>query len=140
MKEYLKILLAVIITFGVSISAQSLMANWAEPGDDPPNANPEKPINVSMDYQMKTGGLGIGGNLSVAGKINMTPTTDFDIDNTVVTKKWFLDKMPSYTEIYYDRWSGNTYCPADYITIGARSVSGTMGVHNPGYVMCLKIN
>ena len=51
---------AVLLTLGLSISLQSLLAAWTSPTSAPPNNNIAAPINVSAIAQSKIGSLGIG--------------------------------------------------------------------------------
>ncbi len=68
------VILATILVIGV----QYAFAEWSGPGASPPNGNPDAPVNVGRDDQIKQGGLSVdgfrayggdfGGNLSVAGQ------------------------------------------------------------------------
>lgn len=50
---------AVIISFGLSISIQSLIAAWEAPTLDPPDGNMPRPIHVGSEVQTKAGLLGL---------------------------------------------------------------------------------
>jgi len=56
----LAVFAAVLLTLGLSISLQSLLAAWIAPTSAPPNNNIAAPINVSAIAQSKIGSLGIG--------------------------------------------------------------------------------
>lgn len=65
-KFALHLVLAVFLTLGLSISFQSLLADWQAPTDSPPGDNTEAPVNVSAGEQSKAGPLGV----------NLDPLTD----------------------------------------------------------------
>ncbi|MDO9399240.1 MAG: hypothetical protein Q7T79_00925, partial [bacterium] len=67
-KQSIYFLLVIIITLGVSISVQSLLAMWINPTAFPPGENLSEPINVSEFSQYKAGSLGIGTTTLVAFK------------------------------------------------------------------------
>ena len=56
---------SIILTLGLSISMQSLLAAWTAPTANPPGGNPDKPIDESVNPQTKLGNLSIGGNFYV---------------------------------------------------------------------------
>ncbi|MBW2562399.1 MAG: hypothetical protein JRE40_16325, partial [Deltaproteobacteria bacterium] len=70
--------IAIILTLGLSISFQSLLAAWTAPTATPPDGNVGEPINSGPGNQIKTGGLGLGGTFAVVG-----PTIDIFTVNTV---------------------------------------------------------
>ncbi|MBU2250001.1 hypothetical protein KKG80_00220, partial [Patescibacteria group bacterium] len=59
-KQSIYFCLAILITLGISVSAQSLFAMWVNPDKIPPDGNLPAPINVSDVAQYKLGNLGIG--------------------------------------------------------------------------------
>lgn len=62
--------LAVVLTLGISLSVQSLLAAWSEPScNDVNNANcnAEAPVNVSTQGQTKAGDLTIDGKTHANG-------------------------------------------------------------------------
>ncbi|MFH1482582.1 MAG: hypothetical protein ABIE46_03620, partial [Patescibacteria group bacterium] len=59
-KQSIYFCLAILITLGISVSAQSLFAMWINPDKIPPDGNLSAPINVSDVAQYKLGNLGIG--------------------------------------------------------------------------------
>ncbi len=67
-----QLLVLVIITLGLSISFQSLLATWQAPGSNPPFGNIDKPINTGLLAQTKLGSLNVGANLGVAQNLTVT--------------------------------------------------------------------
>ena len=57
--------ISIILTLGLSISMQSLLAAWTAPTQNPPGGNPDKPIDESAVGQTKLGNLSVGGNFYV---------------------------------------------------------------------------
>jgi len=55
----LHLFLAVVLTLGLTVSGQSLLAAWQEPAATPPGDNAPAPVNVSVDSQYKRGPAGI---------------------------------------------------------------------------------
>ena len=62
--------ITVILVLGLSISLQSLLAEWTAPTANPPAGNTDKPINESATAQTKLGNLSIGGNFYVGDGVN----------------------------------------------------------------------
>lgn len=61
---------SVIITvLGLSISLQSILAAWQAPSGEPPNGNATMPLNISMNGQIKEGGMIIAAS-STIGIVN----------------------------------------------------------------------
>ncbi len=58
-KNFGYFLITVILTLGLSISAQSLLAAWSTPTANPPNNNISPPLDQSANAQVKAGSLGI---------------------------------------------------------------------------------
>ncbi|MDO9399083.1 MAG: hypothetical protein Q7T79_00125, partial [bacterium] len=80
LKQSIYFCLAVIITLGISISTQALLANWINPTAIPPDNNLSKPINVSEVTQFKLGNLGVGANF--------IPNEKFEVrDDTASTSR-----------------------------------------------------
>ena len=52
---------AIILTLGLSVSWQALVAAWQSPTNSTPAGNVDAPINVSTADQAKLGGLTLGG-------------------------------------------------------------------------------
>lgn len=74
----LKLIIAIFIALGVSISLQSLLA-WQTPTATPPNSNIAAPINTGSTAQDKSGSLSLGGNFLATGRAtilgNESPTS-----------------------------------------------------------------
>ena len=90
LKTQLKFIVTIALVLGLSISFQSLVASWQAPSANPPNPNIDKPINISSDFQEKTGSFSVGGTLGVGiglnslGQIaikNNSPQIKFDDDS-----------------------------------------------------------
>jgi hypothetical protein len=64
-KQLIVVLSGIIISLGLSISTQSLLADWASPSSVPPNPIVPPPINTSTDDQTKTGSLNVDNDLDV---------------------------------------------------------------------------
>ena len=60
----LAVFAAVLLTLGLSISLQSLLAAWTSPTSAPSNSNVSAPINVSSTAQIKAASIGIGVGLT----------------------------------------------------------------------------
>ena len=60
----LAVFAVVLLTLGLSISLQSLLAAWTSPTSAPPNSNVSAPINVSSTAQIKAASIGIGVGLT----------------------------------------------------------------------------
>jgi hypothetical protein len=69
--------LAVVLTFGLSLSVQSLIAAWEEPTIAAPGNNVAAPINVSADSQCKVGVLTTAGGFVLETRVN-NPATPVD--------------------------------------------------------------
>jgi hypothetical protein len=59
------ITLLVLLTLGLSISLQSLLAAWISPSLNPPLGNTDAPLTQGYTNEAKLGGLAIGGDLKV---------------------------------------------------------------------------
>ncbi|MBU0879542.1 hypothetical protein KKH00_01890, partial [Patescibacteria group bacterium] len=59
-KQFIYFCLIVLIILGISISFQSILAEWVNPDKIPPDGNLSAPINVSGVAQYKLGKLSIG--------------------------------------------------------------------------------
>lgn len=122
-KENLKILIylivAVVISVGVSISVQSLLAAWTAPTATPPGGNVATPINEGSNTQVKSGILGITNDFYVgigntffvdeSGTTNIgigtaDPKTKLDIDGVIRTRPRLSATCDIDNEgaIYYD--------------------------------------
>jgi|GEM_PF-6374660 hypothetical protein len=60
LKIFLKFAFVIILTLGVSIALQSLLAAWQAPAQNPPNQNLYEFINAGPATQAKSGSLGVG--------------------------------------------------------------------------------
>jgi len=60
-----KLIITIVLTLGLSISFQSLLADWAAPTSAPPDDNLGQPIDTSASTQTKDGDLGVLGDLSI---------------------------------------------------------------------------
>jgi len=84
---------AIILTLGLSISFQSLLAAWTAPTATPPDANVGEPINSGPGNQIKTGGLGLGGTFAVVG-----PTIDIFTVN-IVDENVGIGALPNFAYV-----------------------------------------
>lgn len=69
LKKFFQFIILIILTLGVSISFQSLLAAWVAPTQIPPNANAPAPINEGTGQQLKFGKLVTGGGLETTGAL-----------------------------------------------------------------------
>lgn len=67
LKQFSYLLFSILLTLGLSLSLQSLLAAWSPPTSAPPNNNVSAPLNESAVDQAKLGGLALGGNFAVSG-------------------------------------------------------------------------
>lgn len=65
LKSQLKFIITIALVLGLSISFQSLLAQWQAPTAGPPGNNIDKPINTGLGLQEKLGDLKIGGDFGV---------------------------------------------------------------------------
>lgn len=65
-------IVTIILTLGLSLSLQAVLAEWIDPSGPPPANNIPAPLNVGTDDQAKLGGLGLGGALVVSGRSNFS--------------------------------------------------------------------
>jgi len=118
----LKLIVSVILTLGLSISFQSLLASWQEPTQNAPGGNIAKPINTSLVFQSKQGGMdiakdfSIGSDLIVDGRmainsatsssrlkiLDNNPGTDLYIQGNGVNPELSLGGSSNYWSIYSD--------------------------------------
>lgn len=63
--------ITIILTLGLSISFQALLAAWTPPTASPPLDNTAKPINEGTDGQKKQGSFGTMGNLIAGSRFYM---------------------------------------------------------------------
>lgn len=66
-KNFLRTVAVLSLALPFVASAQ----NWVPPAGPPTGNNVPAPVNVGNNYQSKTGGLGIGGNLNVLGRFTL---------------------------------------------------------------------
>ncbi len=112
-KKFSYLLITILLTLGLSLSLQSLLAAWTAPTLAPPDGNVSAPINESLSDQVKLGGLVLGGNFAVdAGKnicisggkcLADAVTSELDPQvNTLTNGKWCTTNgnMAKITHIY----------------------------------------
>lgn len=101
------LIVTIILTLGLSISLQSLLAAWVAPTASPPSDNTPAPIYASGASQIITGDLGITGNLSA---FQITANGDFYANNHTIYMggaDWSIAFSPTYPDygIFYDEGS-----------------------------------
>ncbi len=109
-KKFIYFFVAIILTLGLSISFQSLLAAWSGPTLAPPDGNVSAPINESTVSQVKLGGLGIAGNFlvgvnsffvnsasGVVGIGTINPQANLDINGTgaLITPRGTTAQQPA---------------------------------------------
>lgn len=109
--------LIVIITLGISISSQSLLAKWTNPIIIPPGSNLPEPINVSNSTQYKLGKLGVGlitlpnesleiGDGGIAANTSKIRITD--IDNNPELQLQYGGNANDHWAVYNNRYDNNS--------------------------------
>jgi len=66
-KTLFYLVIAVIISIGLSISIQSLLAAWTAPTAVPPSNNIDEPVNVGSQTQVKSGVFGVTNDFYAGG-------------------------------------------------------------------------
>ncbi len=100
LKFHFKLAFVIILTLGLSISLQSLLATWQSPTSNPPSANIDKPLNTGTLTQGKLGGLNLGSALGIADNL-VGP--DLLIEGIGVNPELSLgDGLGNYWSIYSD--------------------------------------
>jgi hypothetical protein len=100
-------IITILLTLGLSISLQSLLAAWNPPTASPPSDNTPAPIYASGASQTITGDLGITGNLSA---FQITANGDFYANSHTIYMggaDWSIAFSPTYPDygIFYDEGS-----------------------------------
>ena len=127
LKFHFKLIIVIILTLGLSISAQSLLAQWQAPTAGPPGNNIDTPINTGIAYQEKLGSLNIAGDFGVDrdmivdGRMAINATTsssrlrlldniggpDLFIEGSGVNPELALGDNLNYWSIYSDETDTN---------------------------------
>ncbi len=82
LKLFSYFIIAIILTLGLSISLQSVLAVWTAPTASPPQDNIPAPINTSIQKQTKSGDLIIAGDLDLGGNFSVDlPNSIFFVDH-----------------------------------------------------------
>ena len=122
-KKFIVFILAIILTFGLSISLQSLLADWTAPKATPPTCKSgdfgcDEPLNVGASPQIKAGALWLNTNavspwglLVQNGKVGIgttSPTTKLSIqsDDSTVGNMGFGG---SYLDMWFDGGSDSDF-------------------------------
>lgn len=134
-----RLLILILITLGLSISFQSLLASWTSPTLAPPQGNAPAPINVSSTGQSKDGGLILNhlgssgsngllienGNVGIgtAGpdhKLQITGSTDLlKLENTdSATNQYAIMRIKAGTQTN-SIWTNNQNSAGFYGGVGA---------------------
>jgi len=106
-KKFYFVFISILLTLGLSISLQSLLAAWVSPSANPPAGNVSEPVNVGAATQTKTGGLIINGKIGV-GNItlpDMTSLANLEGDNNVEMKV-YSNSAIKQAQITFGRWDG----------------------------------
>ena len=75
------LIISVFLTLGLSISFQSLLAQWVPPTQTPPQGNVSPPINEGIDAQTKNGELIVDNNFTAN---NVYSALDFSADGATL--------------------------------------------------------
>ncbi len=116
-KTAFKLIVAVIITFGLSLALQSILAQtaWTNPQCTPPNCNVAAPINVGSSTAVKT--QGTWDNLNIAASSTMTSVGLFGVSGNFAVN-------PFTHDLFVD-FSGGTH----YVGIGTGSPAYKLDVN-----------
>lgn len=85
LKTQLKFIITIALALGLSISFQSLLAVWSPPDVNPPGNNIDKPINISIIPQTKSGTLKLSTDLEVSRDLTVINQVGIGIFNTSAT-------------------------------------------------------
>ena len=129
----LTIFIAVLLTLGLSISLQSLLAAWTSPTSAPSNSNVSAPINVSSTAQIKAASIGIGVGLTSPNSllhVYQTSGNNAEIDIQSIAG------ASNYWGIYQDRTTQdlrfwNNSAPGDKNVLTIKS-NGNVGIGTTG--------
>src|SRR3989344_7546550 len=115
----------IILASAVVLSVQYVFADWSGPTDNPPDGNPEPPVNVSIDDQEKTGPLYVGGLISRYGIL----IEDGGLTLGGVPKdEWPTSDDPLWTE----DGAGNISYTAGDVSVGAGNITAGQGTFTEG--------
>ncbi len=108
----IKLFRSSLITIGSFAFVVTIVSAWSSPEAAPPNNNVPTPINVSLNNQIKEGGLGVAsllvsGGVQINGKATSASTGEGDSANTLVTKDYVDSLLSDSKMIYHD--SGKAY-------------------------------
>jgi len=132
----LAVFAVVLLTLGLSISLQSLLAAWTSPTSAPSNSNVSAPINVSSTAQIKAASIGIGVGLTSPNSllhVYQTSGNNAEIDIQSIAG------ASNYWGIYQDRttqdlrfWNNSAPGDKNVLTIKSNGNVG-IGTTGPGY-------
>lgn len=127
LKSQFKFIITILLTLGLSISFQSLLAQWVPPSTTPPGNNVAEPINSGSYYQKKggpldvlgafgadsaniTNSLTVGANINALGTIftnNMSAsTTGLNLDSGLYGMEFNIDSDGSGSDNYIYKING----------------------------------
>ena len=114
-KQSIYFCLAILITLGISVSAQSLFAMWINPDKIPPDGNLPAPINVSDVAQYKIGNLSIGTSVNPSQTLevrNDTASTSririTDINQNPELQLQYNDNDSEHWAVYNNKSNNNS--------------------------------
>src|SRR3989344_8027165 len=119
----------IILASAVVLSVQYVFADWSGPTDNPPDGNPEPPVNVSIDDQEKTGPLYVGGLISRYGILIE--------DGELCLGGECKDAWPASLDPLWDGpdTSGNISYTAGDVSVGGGSITAGQGAFTGGVLV-----
>lgn len=102
--------LTIVLVFGLSISLQSVLAQWVAPTLSPPNGNVPPPVHTGWNPQVKLGNFTVGSNFFVLGDMSADLDTlwvDSAVHRVGVGTNNPADKLEVYGDLRINTSAGD---------------------------------